>query len=121
MQLDRFLIRRNKSIIAEQEVIKDFVLKHSQGAIAKTDQIVFVHSGKLVNQNVSVGEFLEKWYRDEEEDGWLHYKAVTQDVFGWFLYCLPTLWTIKFLLNTNKYFYDLINQVTFQTGLAVSD
>jgi hypothetical protein len=31
---------------------------------------------------MNVNEFLETCYRDEEEDGWLHYKAVTQDVYG---------------------------------------
>ena len=58
------------------------MLKHSHGTISKTDQIVFVHFGKLVNQKMTVTEFLESCYRDHEGDGWLHYKAVTQDVYG---------------------------------------
>jgi len=41
------------------------VLKHTQGVIAKTDQLIFVYGKKVVNQNITVGKFLEENYKDE--------------------------------------------------------
>lgn len=59
-------------------MMREIVIKHSKGVITSKDSMFFWYNKKLVDQNLSVKDFLKYAYKDNEKDGWLHLKVTTQ-------------------------------------------
>lgn len=59
-------------------MIRSYVIKHSKGVITSKDAIFFWYNKKLVDQGLTVKDFLKYSFKDSEKDGWLHLKVTTQ-------------------------------------------
>lgn len=58
--------------------MRGYIIKHCKGIITSKDSMFFWYNKKLVDQNLSVKDFLKFSYKDNEKDGWLHMKVTTQ-------------------------------------------
>lgn len=63
-------------------MMREIVIKYSKGAITSKDSMFFWYNKKLVDQNLTVKDFLKYSYKDIENDGWLHLKVTTQEAYG---------------------------------------
>jgi hypothetical protein len=66
----------------ELNMLRGFIIKHSKGAITSKDSIFFWYNKKLIDQNLSVKDFLKLSFKDYENDGWLHLRVNTQETYG---------------------------------------
>lgn len=66
----------------EQEMMRGYIIKHSKGVITSKDSIFFWYNKKLIDQNLTVKDFLKYAFKDHEKDGWLHLKVTTQETYG---------------------------------------
>ena len=66
----------------QQEMMRSFITKHSQGVITPKEHISFWSNRRLIEGNILVKDFLVKNFKDTEGDGWLHIKVTTQEAYG---------------------------------------
>ena len=62
----------------EQEIMRSFIIRHSQGVITSKDLITFWYNKKLIDQNQLVKDFLNYSFKDFQADSWVHIKVTTQ-------------------------------------------
>jgi hypothetical protein len=62
----------------EQEIMRSYIIKHSQGVITPKELISFWYNRKLIDQQKIVKDFLKYEFKDTKGDGWLHIDVTTQ-------------------------------------------
>lgn len=58
--------------------LREYILKHSKGAISPKDSIFFWFNKQLVDPTPLIRDFLKYKFTDSEKDGWMHLKVTTQ-------------------------------------------